>query len=472
VTLPSTALAPKSDFIYRQISHLVLAGLIEIQQDYPHCFQPQYQAVSLEAKEAILLDRLTAFFQQIEVSDKLLILVKKAMGKFVEADFFETYNYRQFLSKVERLIQLNLQQQVTYLSEEYVYKMPARVMNSDGIALLLLDTENIELSQEAESWVQDFCQYPIRSKLAFGNWRRLGNRDVDLHQRGYQMVHVPDGKNSADFKMTAVGSSYLLHSPNVKEAVICSSDHDLDNLQHALQCQGLRVHYLYQETSRLILCSYATQQVEAFQLAEPVLLDFPSREVGLDFIKTFLKTFNGPVALGIIGSEFAREFQVSLGQFGKHYRLGKTAKSLFASHPDFVIHRSGVNKQWEVALKPSNSPQTTIPFMRRFGLETEDLSLEGLGQLLRDTLAQVLSDRYCSEISLSVVVSVFRQEHGQSLKQLLKALRFSGNVPDFFQTCDTIITTWNGHQWMLSLPPEAPVTTDVEDDRLSLIPIP
>jgi NYN domain len=87
------------------------------------------------------------------------------------------------------------------------------------------------------------CKSTLQIKIAFANWRAIGKqRDGELNDRGYQMIHVPAGKNSADLKMTALGSSLFVAYPNVKEVFVCSSDSDLAHLCNTLRLHGLTAY--------------------------------------------------------------------------------------------------------------------------------------------------------------------------------------------------------------------------------------
>jgi hypothetical protein len=96
------------------------------------------------------------------------------------------------------------------LSEVVVSPSPKTQVHDNSAeqaTILLLDAENMDLPEEAEGWLNDHCRYPITLRFAFANWKKLGDLDKWLHQRGYHLFHVPDGKNNADSKMIVVGAS-------------------------------------------------------------------------------------------------------------------------------------------------------------------------------------------------------------------------------------------------------------------------
>ena len=137
-----------------------------------------------------------------------------------------------------------------------------------GISILLLDVENIQLTAKAEKFLATLCHYPLQIKIAFGNWRRLANWDEEFHSRGYQMIHVPGGKDSADAKMTAVGASIFLQYPNVKEVLVCSSDWGLTHLYNSLQTHGITTYLVKEnkEERKIVVSNSQSNQVEVYSL--------------------------------------------------------------------------------------------------------------------------------------------------------------------------------------------------------------
>ncbi|MFW9264863.1 NYN domain-containing protein [Nostoc sp. CALU 546] len=122
-----------------------------------------------------------------------------------------------------------------------------------GISLLLLDAENLKLDINSELFLASICEYPLQVKIAFANWRNpsIGKQDIELYNRGYQLIHVPEGKNSADAKMIAFGACILRSYPTVKEILVCSSDGILIHLCNELQNQGLIVYWVRRQGQTL-----------------------------------------------------------------------------------------------------------------------------------------------------------------------------------------------------------------------------
>jgi hypothetical protein len=122
-----------------------------------------------------------------------------------------------------------------------------------GIAILLLDAENLKLDINTEKFLASLCSYPLQVKIAFANWKNpLGGKlDAELYDRGYELIHVPGGANSADGKMIAFGAAILYRYRDVRQVFVCSSDGLLNHLCNQLQNLGLTVFRVRRQNSVL-----------------------------------------------------------------------------------------------------------------------------------------------------------------------------------------------------------------------------
>jgi hypothetical protein len=130
---------------------------------------------------------------------------------------------------------------------------PATTAESGGIAILLLDAENLKLKVNTELFLAGLCDYPLQVKIAFANWKNpsIGKLDAELYDRGYELIHVPGGANSADGKMIAFGAAILYRYRDVRQVFVCSSDGLLNHLCNQLQNQGLTVFRVRRQNSVL-----------------------------------------------------------------------------------------------------------------------------------------------------------------------------------------------------------------------------
>ncbi len=138
-----------------------------------------------------------------------------------------------------------------------------------GISLLLLDAENLKLDINSELFLASVCKCPLQVKIAFANWRNpsTGKQDIELYNRGYQLVHVPEGKNSADAKMIAFGACVLRYYPTVKEILVCSGDGILNHLCNELQNQGLIVYWVRRQGQNLHIENRNTGKLTNYSFA-------------------------------------------------------------------------------------------------------------------------------------------------------------------------------------------------------------
>ncbi|MCA1995399.1 MAG: NYN domain-containing protein, partial [Coleofasciculus sp. S288] len=158
-----------------------------------------------------------------------------------------------------------------------------------GIAILLLDAENLKLDTNAEKFLAELCHYQLQVKIAFANWRNptIGKQDAELYERGYQLLHAPGGKNSADAQMIVLGASISRHYPNAREVFVCSSDWLLTNLCNELQNQGLTVYRVRRHNSTLSVENRNTQESKHYSLA--LGTEIPSIEELAQKIEELLK---------------------------------------------------------------------------------------------------------------------------------------------------------------------------------------
>ncbi|WP_334831423.1 IS1/IS1595 family N-terminal zinc-binding domain-containing protein [Nostoc sp.] len=147
-----------------------------------------------------------------------------------------------------------------------------------GISLLLLDAENLKLDINSELFLASICEFSLQVKIAFANWKNpsIGKQDIELYNRGYQLVHVPEGKNGADAKMIAFGACVLRSYPTVKEILVCSSDGILIHLCNELQNQGLIVYWVRRQGQNLHIENRNTGKLTDYSLA--VTTEVPSFE--------------------------------------------------------------------------------------------------------------------------------------------------------------------------------------------------
>lgn len=226
---------------------------------------------------------------------------------------------------------------------------------AEPISILLLDAENLLIDTKTEEFISSICTYPIQIKIAFANWRRLNNWDEDFHKRGYQMIHVPAGKDSADAKMTAVGASIFLQYPNVKEVLICSSDWGLTHLYNHLQTFGLTVYLVREdkETKQIAVLNSKNQKVELYSLMSAQVI--PSLEELVIQLEELMKseqqlTGKPWIKLSKLSMLYQEKYNLKIIQILSIRSPGKTAKEFFFELPAFAVHQPADQEELFVTL--------------------------------------------------------------------------------------------------------------------------
>lgn len=143
-----------------------------------------------------------------------------------------------------------------------------------GIAILLLDAENLKLDINTEKFLASLCSYPLQVKIAFANWKNAstGKLDTELYDRGYELIHAPGGSNSADGKMIAFGAAILYRYPAVRQVFVGSSDSLLNHLCNQLQNQGLTVFRVRSQNAVLSVENHLTGESKHYSCKEEVEL--------------------------------------------------------------------------------------------------------------------------------------------------------------------------------------------------------
>ena len=102
------------------------------------------------------------------------------------------------------------------------------------ISGMIVDHENIPVSQKLENLVQSQANHPLGIKIAIANFTNREKCTNRLHEAGYVQLNVPKFTNSADAQVIITGCFFVLSHPNLKQIFICSQDRIFEHLQTAL----------------------------------------------------------------------------------------------------------------------------------------------------------------------------------------------------------------------------------------------
>ncbi|WP_292743963.1 NYN domain-containing protein [Nostoc sp. NMS4] len=351
-----------------------------------------------EARELFLVKNLS----EEKVTEKSLspfsfILAEELLQTILSSDWLESAAFNQLLLKIQQKNEIKPQLET-------------------GISLLLLDAENLKLDINSELFLASICKYPLQVKIAFANWRNssTGKQDIELYNRGYQLVHVPGGKDSADAKMIAFGSCILDSYPTVKEILVCSGDGILIHLCNQLQNQGLIVYWVRRQGQTLHIDNRNSGKVTDYSLARAA--EIPSLEKVVEIIEDLIKTE-----------------QESINE-----RLNSLVNvaNLFQERCDLINIKEHPKKP-EV--------EKTIPGLNNSFTESiqeeekkEDLAENPNGKTLDKMLLKIIQDIQIkspeTKLSVSKLGSELRRITGESPNSIIKKLKLGSNFTKYLES--------------------------------------
>jgi hypothetical protein len=361
------------------ISCCIYQAVIELQEQRPELFVEKYKNLPWRSARyrSALIDRLTKELIQTEGWNALVLAVKKVLRFLLVPDYFELPTFVELLKQIHRLYRANtsfdgvshkstkpLEVNASLNSIAYP-KLPVTAAARDGserevterevgIAILLLDVENLQLNPETEKFLAEVCTYPIQIKVAFANWRNMGKQDAEYHQRGYELIHVPAGKDSADVKMATVGSSIFVHYPTAKEVFVCSSDNVLTHLCTTLQTHGLTVYLVRKQGETIMVSNSKTG--DAFTHAFKPSLETSALSQLIAQLKQLIRLEQARtdcqwVKLSRISNLFQTHYKLAISQAVSVHLPGKRARDIFIEHPnEFAVHQLPEQSQLYVTL--------------------------------------------------------------------------------------------------------------------------
>ncbi|NJN13125.1 MAG: NYN domain-containing protein [Richelia sp. SL_2_1] len=312
-----------------------------------------------------------------------------------------------------------------------------------AIAVLLLDVENIQITTETEQILKNICNHPIQIKTAFANWQSMGKKDIEFHHRGYDLIHVPRGKDNADGKMIAFGSQIDEYYPKVKEVLVCSSDTVMTNLCNHLQQKGLTVYQISQQSSNLTIFNSKTNETTNHTV-------LPSIEKVLSQIKDIIKeqqlqTSNQWIKLTQICKIFKEKYNFGVNKVVSHHLPGKTVKNIFVAQPEFVIYQIPENP--EVYITLFKTPSEEKPNNQILTFENKST----LEQALMKIITQAVSENPSNYIPIHTVGERFNKQYGKGITKILKELNLSCNFVNFLQSCNLVEIKKTGNIWQVAL---------------------
>ncbi|MDF0551535.1 NYN domain-containing protein [Kamptonema sp. UHCC 0994] len=315
------------------------------------------------------------------------------------------------------------------------------IADSPGLAILLLDAENLKLDIKTEQFLGSLSSYPLQIKIAFANWKNsaMGNQDNELHKRGYQLVHVPSGASNADGKMISLGASIFLRYPTAKEIFVCSCDSLLLHLCNELQSQGLTVYRVLRKDENLVVENYATGENKHYS---PVVgAEIPDFEGLMSQLKNLIAQEKNNLTdrladLATISTLFQSRCQITLNDRSSSAKNnnGGIAKIEAVTPPIVVVQTAVVNEE-----KPPQSAKKKSK--KKNYLKGSINSAAELEQILLELLKSIETEGNEKNILVATLGESFSQVYGKSVTSQLKELSLGSKLTTFLKSCTAFDVT-------------------------------
>lgn len=330
-----------------------------------------------------------------------------------------------------------------------------------GIAVLLLDAENLQINTDTEQSLTTVCTCPIQIKIAFANWCSMGKLDIELHGRGYDLIHVPAGRDNADGKMIAFGSSINVRYPNAKEVLVCSSDKVMTNLCNHLQQNGLTVYQVSKQEE--------TVKVFNFQTGKPITIipilpsEISSIEKFIQQLKILIKieqkhTQSFWIKLSTLSQIFKNKYKITISQVVSKHFPGKKARDIFINYPaDFVIHQIDTSSELYVTLLEINQSQPIDNSNQAHTGKTSECLLLSINSkadfetALKNLIKTLTIQSPKSYVNVGILASKFNQQYSKSITKQMKCLHLSGNFIKFLQSSTSFGLKQTNQGWEVNV---------------------
>ncbi|MEP0872734.1 NYN domain-containing protein [Trichocoleus desertorum AS-A10] len=457
-----------------EISGLVYQYLARIHQQQPELFLEKYRSLPWRSDrhQVALIPRLETELAKVNQIAEVWPKIQQILQFFLGANLLESSSFIQLKLEISQLLPLvELPQEFEWQSSNGTKSQSANAAKVDSgsntspaIAILLLDAENLQIDVKTEQFLSQSCAYPIQIKIAFANWRNMGKQDVELHKRGYELIHVPAGKDSADVKMATVGSSIFVHYPTAKEVLVCSSDRVMTHLCTTLKTHGLTVYLVHKQEKLIQVWNPRTGKTQIFNPEKSV--EIHSLDDCIGHLKRIMQdeqqnTGNQWVELVKISKKFQQENGFTISQVTSKHLPGKKARELFSSHPEhFVIHQPPNQTGLYVALFQSeelgkgkqeslNSREVETTHQQTTFKVSSSSDLE---KALLNLFHEMAAQSKQPSIPLTLLGDGFRKQHGQAVNTVLKEkLKLTGNLTKFLQNSDAFKLELSDKGWQVAI---------------------
>jgi hypothetical protein len=362
--------------------------------------------------------------------------VIKVLNYFMTSSFFISPDFLSVMTEIRQITYPEIQSKI---QTNLLPHPEAHDSIDKGISILLLDAENLPLTGDIENFLAGVCTYPIQIKIAFANWRNMGKKDSEFHNRGYELIHVPAGKDSADVKMATVGSSIFIHYPNAKEVLVCSSDGVLTHLCNTLQTHGLNVYLVRKQGENIVVLNTKNSQTTTYVAAgisETISpLDFLNQLkeiISLEQIKSKQRW----IKLSSLPNTYLQKYHLNINQVIDLVFPSKKFKDVLVDHPtEFVLHQMPDDPQVYVTIFNQQELPTQLEKENSVSsLEVEINSPENLRKILLKIVEQLTNKTPGKYIKVSDVGANFYTIYGQPITKVTKKMGLGSKLSKVLQS--------------------------------------
>jgi hypothetical protein len=429
------------------ISRYIYQVLVTSHQQHPEWLHEKFrnQAWHSPSFQTKLISRLVEELQKAVSQDELILKVMKIAQNFLLSSFFGSTDFIEFMSRIHQLTQAEPKSELKELTNSSLKLAGTPEASAAGMTILLLDAENLQINVEVETFLASCCTYPLRIKIAFANWRNMGKQDTEYHGRGYELIHVPAGKDSADVKMAIVGASIFLHYPTAKEVLVCSSDKALTHLRNTLQAHGLTVYLAHKQGETITVLNTLTGKSESLPLQPlPGIDRFISqlKELILNEQKT---TSNLWIKLARISHLYQSKYKIPISQVVAGHFPGKKPVDIFNEYPDeFALHQINKNAETYITLFKVAEPiskEESKELLPITEVKTEPKPLLEIDSKteLEQALVKIITASTAKStdgyVAISYVGSEFSKQYGIPVVKVMQHFNLGSKFYQFLQSC-------------------------------------
>jgi len=436
-----------SSAIFSQIGTYICQVIIAIQKQQPELLLTRYRNVQWETypNQSALITKFTEVLCQAPNWDALVQKLQVCLKALLIPESLNSPIILKLIEKVQELNPDKFALNGSSNTPNLKFLNHSSSWQKVAITVLLLDAENLQITTTTEQFLTSICTYPIQVKIAFANWSHRGKLDIELHERGYDLIHVPAGRDNADGKMIAFGSAIHERYPNTKEVLVCSSDKVMTNLCNHLQQHGLVVYQVSQQGENITVFNSLKGKLTS-QIVAPTP-EMPSVEQFVQQIKELIRseqkrTRSSWIKLAVLSKVFKSKHHFTISQVVSEHFPGKKAKDIFLNYAtEFVVHQTDESSELYVTLfevpqpQPLEAKKEPTPASDPSPSLSKINSKEDLEQGLRELIQILTSESAKSHVNISLLNSRFHQQYGKPLTEQFKALQMSSKFLKFLQSC-------------------------------------